>query len=1057
MVPGNDILISALIYLLVATLCAKLHSRLGRRPKRRQPKYLSPRAAAFACVFGPIPLILQNPDKKPRSFPNRLLAVACVVIALFDSAFVQADLREDVAQILHDNEVVLARNVIFERKSQAFPRRLDIITSATLSYGALERAPTFLERAAYEVGDALSILKQKNSSRTNLAEPAILPKFKIPYHYENGIDNRVSIHKAQDYCNALGMTLAAPRNTTELRKLQAWALQNGGWSAPGERIWIDATYSLHEQSHLNPLTKDRLDISYPGVESKFEGEKWLSRIDDYWSHPALVLQSGELDFLSVKDMQYILNGQNRYYSKDALAPTAHVVCQSFGMKRDDVLVSGELTSARDLYAAQNTRLPLEALQETENFLSALALEERRRIRSLIETYGLKRLPQTVVPPLISQSIVPIDFSVSPPEAPSNETKPFYKAPVLPPLTRKNRTRSKRDDTSDWTAMDSTERVLLSVAKAVPVFGIAADAVDQILRHRRLHSFQQTTAKRVRNLERKIAKSARRLEEVSFASEVLDSRVQQLEFSVNEMRARLSPLIMSLEINQRLDLIVAEAETLHAEFLVEIAKFDQWLSALQRGKSPDQLFSGKLLASVRELIRDLGLSTRSELQSSASTLVQDPIRIDALQIISNVRVSDVPWTLYFILVLPVWQNGKLVREEIDYKYIAIDRDHQNYVPLSDQEFQDCRDAACILPNPIRPLRSAKCGPIALVGGSLDPSCKVVELPANDFYASFGSAIAYSVKTSDYINLVCPFSDSTPRRVRISGTGVCLIPRGCHATNSEGAVFYGLPSSGIPNDDTPMTCMDTSNLDMKPIHDSHLEYWTMIKIGSYFSNLTPIYVGIGILSFLILLCLLGCIYCRWRRNNRQHYEPRYRVGLHHDQLQPQVDPSPPRAPLSEFCPGCLGPCLSRNDRENEYEDVNDPPVRDPPPPPSPRPRREIASSPIDIPPPQRRRSQNDTSLEVHGGNTFQSAREDLDHIASSPVDVHDSPPEVPDRSTGNNKGKSGSSTSTPNVPPLTIDAERSAETARNWRHFGAVPPAVTQPDKIKVPGKPPRDRT
>ena len=128
----------------------------------------------------------------------------------------------------------------------------------------------------------------------------------------------------------------------------------------------------------------------------------------------------------------------------------------------------------------------------------------------------------------------------------------------------------------------------------------------------------------------------------------------------------------------------------------------------------------------------------------------------------------------MLIVPVWQDGKLIREEVDYKYIAIDRDHQNYVTLTDQEYIDCRDAACILPNPTRPLRSAKCGPIALVGGSLDPSCKIVEMPTQDFYASFGSAIAYSVKESDYINLVCPFSESTPRRIRISGTSVCLIP-------------------------------------------------------------------------------------------------------------------------------------------------------------------------------------------------------------------------------------------------------------------------------------------
>ena len=127
------------------------------------------------------------------------------------------------------------------------------------------------------------------------------------------------------------MTLAAPRNTTELREIQAWALQNGdGWTVPGARIWIDAEFSLHEQAFLNVLTKERLDLIYPGVDSKqHAGDPWTHRLDDHWVHPALILQSGALDFAFVPDITPYMNGNSRSWIPEGqgAAPTGHVVCQ----------------------------------------------------------------------------------------------------------------------------------------------------------------------------------------------------------------------------------------------------------------------------------------------------------------------------------------------------------------------------------------------------------------------------------------------------------------------------------------------------------------------------------------------------------------------------------------------------------------------------------------------------------------------------------------------------------------------------------------------------------
>ena len=779
---GNNLLGTAGLYLLLLTLLVKTYARVSSPRKRRRItlRRLSPQSAALACISGPIPVILQVPDKSVPRFPHSLLAIACVAIAIIETGFVHADLREELAQILHDNDVVLARNVLFQRRAHVFPHRLNILAASTLSYGALERAPTFLERASDQLKVTLRDLERANSTRSNLAEPAILPKYAIPFP-----DNQVGIHEARLQCEAMGLTLASPRNTTELRELQAWALQHGAWTAPNERIWLDCEFSLHEQAFINMLTKERLDLIYPGVDAKADHSTvngWTHNLDDHTSHPALILQSGQLDFTQVKGISMYGDGYGRGYidkNTGGMAPVSHVVCQSMGMKRDNVLISGELVSARELYAKQNARLPLEALTEMDNFMSALAIEQRRKITQLIERYGLRRLPQTVIPPLVSQSIVPVDISVPTPDEPiaPNKSHPAT-APEQNPVTRfkpirVNSERKARDTSTDWNPSDDVDRVLLSVAKAVPVLGWGVDAVDSIIRMRKLHSFKQTTTKRLRDLERTIAKSARRLSEVKFAADVLDIRTRHLELSVSQMQAHVSATLMTLELNQKLDLVMAEAQALHAEFLTEIAKFDRWLSALQNGRSPDQLFSGTLLASVRELIRDLGLDARSELQNTASTLVQDPIRIDALQIISNIRVSDVPWNLYEMLILPLWSNDHLFQEQVDYKYVAIDRDHTNYIRLTEQEYSRCHDNACVLPNPVRPLRTAECGPIALIN-SPSPKCNINELPNANFYAPFGSALAYSVKTPQQLSLICPYSDTTPRRKTITGAGSASFP-------------------------------------------------------------------------------------------------------------------------------------------------------------------------------------------------------------------------------------------------------------------------------------------
>ena len=1053
---GNEIITSTLLHwLTIAVLTRAYH--MASRPRHMRSR-LSPQTAALACLIGP--LAIKKHDKSTRRLPSGLVAILCVLVATMETDLVNGDMRGEVAQILQDNDVVLARNVVFQKKALCFPHRLNILASSTLSYGSLERAPTFLEQASAQLKNTLQDLERVNATRSNLAEPAVLPKFKIVNHHE-----MVGVHQARLICEGLGMTLAAPRNTTEVRELQAWTLQQSYWNAPGERVWLDFFFDLHEQAFLNALTRERIDLIYPGVDSKQDVYGWKKRIDDHHYAIALILQSGELDFTGVKGMTAYMNGASRNWIKDGegSAPRARVVCQSFGMSRDNVLIGGDLVSARDLYANQNVRLPLDALKDTDNFLFSLATEERRQIRQLIGRYGLRRLPQTVVPPLVSQSIVPPTVSAPTLKLPSltntsdDKQQPPPSAEVEPLQPEKNR--QKRDDT--WDSSDDADRVLLSIAKAVPVLGLAVASVDDIIRERKLHAFQKTTSKKLHTLERTIAKSARRLAGVEFASEVIDLRVRHLELSVKQMQNHVSATLMSLELNQRLDLIVAEAQALHSEFLVKITEFDRWLAALQRGNTPDQLFTGELLASVRELIRDLGLDARAELQETTSTLVQDPLRIDALQIISNILVSDVPWKIYEMIILPLWQDDHLYQEEVDYKYLAIDSDHQNFVVLTTQQFSDCHNKACILPSPVQPLRQAQCGPIALVGGSANLNCKLNQLPEKDFFAPFSDALAFSVKDTQEIILICPYEDMTPKRKTISGAGVCFIPRGCHLASSDGAIFYGPLSSGLPgNQEHSFICIDTENLDLDEIQENHEEYWAMFKIGTSLADPTPIYATLGVVSTLIILALLACAICGMRRNAPLR-EPQQVVEFQHDH----------RWHPREIWNACLGKRRQQN-VEPQGNALEGPPNQEPLLAIIDQPR--VASPPIPIP----GAHDHCDSMVAQNGSSMQAVSYADDSVRISD-NLRSLRSQISD--TGRNELNKAASTSVPTTPGIASAAKppkdsptgtdtpansttisqdaRSAETARKWRHFGAVPPTVilengTIPRSPPYPEKPPR---
>ena len=412
--------------------------------------------------------------------------------------------------------------------------------------------------------------------------------------------------------------------------------------------------------------------------------------------------------------------------------------------------------------------------------------------------------------------------------------------------------------------DLLPQYLLELSKQIPFIGPGIATVEDLIREKKRAQFEERTKEQLYEISRSTVEQSRRVSGLEFQSHLADDRLKNLEKVMAYLMDTWEKTSTALDLNSQLDAVRADSMAIHVDYLNTIRKLEDWLALLHKGDTPPELFTGKVLESVKDMIQTMGWDINVKFQDARSTVVPTVEFTNTLTILSNIRVTAPPWDLYMLQTLPTWNHQELFREHLNTKYIAIDSYFGKYVSMDQETFGQCLDQACELRGPIRALGDAECGIKALLGTSNSDSCQVRKITSTeDFFEPSPAGVIYAVQERQTITMTCPHSGEPPQRVVIEGSGLLMIPDGCQAINSKGVTFKGPPYWGIPSP----TLRKAENI-ASSIHDMNrwlgrINYLVdeavhthdVLKQGPYYA-----FIGMVTLVSGLAAVLIGCI--GWR---------------------------------------------------------------------------------------------------------------------------------------------------------------------------------------------------
>ncbi len=152
---------------------------------------------------------------------------------------------------------------------------------------------------------------------------------------------------------------------------------------------------------------------------------------------------------------------------------------------------------------------------------------------------------------------------------------------------------------------------------------------------------------------------------------------------------------------------------------------------------------------------------------------------------NVRLlTAIPkqWTMYRTYNMPRKRGAQSYRARIPFKYVLVHHQLREYIPLEDQEAQDCLSRICC---PTAPQRHARTGPCAIkrllnreVGIE---ECVYDKSERNDMFVSTQHGLAYAVHQTTTANIHCLQTDHQPevmRSITLSNWGTIETTPGCY---------------------------------------------------------------------------------------------------------------------------------------------------------------------------------------------------------------------------------------------------------------------------------------
>ena len=754
---------------------------------------------------------------------------------------------------LRDQQAVLTHDVLFQQVGKLYPHENTLLVRSSLSYSTLGEVPA-QTRKIVALLDELS----NNLTETRMPPPRTR-SLKIPKYLVIGNGTfTINMRQARRICKNHNMRLLAPRNITELNAAANAYTEMGYSHTSSTRVWIDTDFDIRSAQIINPISQRPIGDIY---KERIEANLWRYLKDDHYTLIALKIAANKLEYLKIKDIGGSMNSQQWYWINGHKEPKASVMCQGFGLDDHQSSISGvEMPYAKMYYARANSILPRREIHATRLIFQAIAINQQNRYDEIILRYSLNQpllddtpekdrysSPQIQIPELVERQRGPMFDIVA-----SEEEESFIPAK-----------RNKRDLAE--IAEGDVGQLGWNVAKSLPIVGPFMGTIHDIMKLKQVHAFRQATKENLEYLYSEMSTQAREISEIKFGEREIRTHLTTIENEMDWMYEVMANMKLYLEVNAVVDRLRTKVMIMHTEYLTQTERFERWISQMLKGKSPEELYSGEILKELRSVLADKGLNVKAAFQDTESMIIPNTNRTQSVVILSSIRASGPPWTIYSVRSLPRYYRGRLFREKIESQFIAIDQKYTGYVTLTEQQAQLCKNELCEIKGPIRSLAQGGCGTIALTGDPSKLDCPVEDLtPSPDgYFENVEGGLLYSIPEgkTPRVTITCPYENPDLLQYEWpSGRGLLLVKPGCQVSLSGGDVYPHMPGSDYAiHYKKAINSLFTASAELGRLKKAVESKIRIIEVTTDLANKAPqialfATVGAGFIMMFILACCI-----------------------------------------------------------------------------------------------------------------------------------------------------------------------------------------------------------
>jgi hypothetical protein len=211
----------------------------------------------------------------------------------------------------------------------------------------------------------------------------------------------------------------------------------------------------------------------------------------------------------------------------------------------------------------------------------------------------------------------------------------------------------------------------------------------------------------------------------------------------------------------------------------IREFGNIAEQAQQGRLPNLISSA-----VRAEIQRYKLQGDQVAQHPDRPIHITPIiRGSQIDVFAQLVAGRSDWELYEVIPLPRFADNRAYTRQTAFQFALVDEAQKVYIPLDQQEANDCRRGVCKASGVIRHVADDPCTIIMIALGKPRDECPMSESPRIPFFKSTEAGLLYSTPDEILARLHCRRESEhartgVDRPVRLVGSGLRTLPDGCN---------------------------------------------------------------------------------------------------------------------------------------------------------------------------------------------------------------------------------------------------------------------------------------